>query len=151
MKGNGATDSCNIFQTGACLRQADEPPAALPPPPVVTPRAATRQDDVYEHAIKQVHRAAPPELVAGFKEKMDFIKLRYKHNEKTVESCLKGLGSEPTLLQLLTAAFVVNGGVLFKHGPSIEEEERDEHELDELIQEFDSFGAGDVQVEHTLS
>jgi len=98
-------------------------------------------DDVYEHAIRQVNRPAPPELVTGFKEKMDFIKARYKHNEKTVESCLKGLGHEPTLLQLLTAAFVVNGGVLFKHGPLIDEEEREEQELTRLIQEFDELGA----------
>ena len=155
MKGNGTTannNTDNIFQTGACLRQAED--TGVTTAPLLTPRStqAVRQDDVYEHAIKQVHRAAPPELVAGFKEKMDFIKLRYKHNETTVESCLKGLGGEPTLLQLLTAAFVVNGGVLFKHGPSIDEEERDEHELDDLIQEFDSFGAGDTsQFERTLS
>jgi hypothetical protein len=99
-----------------------------------------RQDDVFEHAIKQVHRPATPEMVAGLREKMDFIKLRYKHNEKTVESCLKGLGAEPTLLQLLTAAFVVNGGVLFKHGPLLDEEEQGELELSRLIQEFDEIG-----------
>ena len=80
---------------------------------------------------------------------MDFIKLRYKHNEKTVESCLRGLGAEPTLLQLLTAAFVVNGGVLFKHGPHPEEAEQEEHEeLSRLIKEFDAFGAdGDIHHE----
>jgi hypothetical protein len=103
----------------------------------------SRQDDVYEHALRQVHRAAPPELVAGFRQKMDFIKLRYKHNEKTVESCLRGMGDEPTLLQLLTAAFVVNGGVLFKHGPLLDEEEREEQELSRLIQEFDELGAAE--------
>ena len=96
-------------------------------------------DDVFQHALKQVHREAPPELVAGFKEKMDFIKLRYKHNERTVESCLKGLSESPTLLELLTAAFVVNGGVLIKHGPQLDEEERRERELEDLIHEFDGF------------
>ena len=108
--------------------------------PCATTTIMIRQDDVFEHAIKQVHRPATPEMVAGFKEKMDFIKLRYKHNEKTVESCLKGLGAEPTLLQLLTAAFVVNGGVLFKHGPLLDEEEQGELELSRLIQEFDEIG-----------
>ncbi len=96
---------------------------------------------MFQHALKQVHREAPPELVAGFREKMDFIKVRYKHNEKTVESCLSGLSDRPTLLQLLTAAFVVNGGVLFKHGPLLDEEEHEEHELSKLIQEFDSLGS----------
>ena len=97
-------------------------------------------DDVFQHALKQVHREAPKELVDGFKEKMEFIQLRYKHNQKTVESCLSGLSDRPTLLEILTAAFVVNGGVLFKHGPLLEEEEREEHELNQLIREFDEFG-----------
>jgi hypothetical protein len=91
----------------------------------------------------QVYRPAAPELVAGFREKMDFIKVRYKHNEKTVESCLNGLGDAPTLLQLLTAAFVVNGGVLFKHGPNLEEQEAEQEELSKLIQEFDQLRQDD--------
>ena len=78
---------------------------------------------------------------------MDFIRVRYKHNEKTVESCLSGLGVAPTLLQLLTAAFVVNGGVLFKHGPSLEEQETEERELSKLIQEFDQLRQDDVTTE----
>jgi hypothetical protein len=96
-----------------------------------------RHDDVFEHAMRQVHLPAPPELVAGFKDKMEFIRVRYKHNEKTVESCVHGLGKNPTLLQLLTAAFVLNGGVLFKHGPTLQEEEESERDLNRLIQEFD--------------
>jgi hypothetical protein len=106
-------------------------------------------DDVFQHALRQVHREAPSELVAGFKEKMDFIKLRYKHNERTVESCLKGLSEKPTLMELLTAAYVVNGGVLFKHGPLLDEEERQERELEELIQEFS--GIADDHSQRTAS
>lgn len=98
---------------------------------------SSRQDDVFEHALRQVNAPAAPELVAGFKAKMEFIRTRYKHNERTVESCMNGLGDTPTLLQILTAAFVLNGGVLFKHGPSLQEEENDELELSKLIQEFD--------------
>lgn len=105
--------------------------------------AGGRQDDVFEHAMRQVHSPAPPELVAGFKEKMEFIRTRYKHNERAVESCTRGLGNTPTLLQILTAAFVLNGGVLFKHGPTIQEEERDEHELNKLIKEFDELRGDD--------
>lgn len=111
--------------------------------PRVSETSGSRHDDVYEHALKQVHRPAAPELVAGFRAKMDFIKLRYKHNERTVESCLRGLGDQPTLLQLLTAAFVVNGGVLFKHGPLLDEEEKDEQELSRLMQEFDALAHDD--------
>lgn len=100
--------------------------------------ASSRQNDVFEHAMRQVHQQAPPELVAGFREKMEFIRVRYKHNENAVDSCARGLGKDPTLLQLLTAAFVLNGGVLFKHGPTLQEEESEELELNKLIQEFDA-------------
>ena len=98
-------------------------------------------DDVFKHAMKQIFREAPPELVSGFQEKMNFIKVRYKHNEKTVLSCLEGMSDPPTLLELLTAAFVVNGGVLFKHGPSLPEEEEEEEELAQLMQEMEAIGA----------
>ena len=98
-------------------------------------------DDMFKHATKQVFREAPPELVSGFREKMEFIKVRYKHNAKTVQSCLDGMSSPPTLLELLTAAYVVNGGLLFKHGPMIEEEEDSEREFNELIRDIESLGA----------
>jgi hypothetical protein len=95
-------------------------------------------DDVYQHAKRQIHQPATPELVTGFKEKMQFIRRRFKHNAKTVDSCLSGMGDPPTLLEVLTAAFVVNGGVLFKHGARMEEGEIEdsEIELNELMQEF---------------
>lgn len=99
-------------------------------------------DDVFKHATKQVFREAPPELVTGFKEKMEFIKVRYKHNEKTVQSCLDGMSTPPTLLDLLTAAYVVNGGVLFKHGPMLEEEEESDREFNQLIRDIETLGAG---------
>lgn len=97
-------------------------------------------DDVYQHAKRQIHQPATPELVTGFKEKMQFIRSRFKHNARTVDSCLSGMGNPPTLLEVLTAAFVVNGGVLFKHGARPEEEEEgptdNELELNELMQEI---------------
>lgn len=103
-------------------------------------------DDVFKHAMKQIFREAPPELVAGFQEKMNFIKVRYKHNERTVQNCLEGMSDPPTLLELLTAAFVVNGGVLFKHGPSLPEQEEDEEELKQLMQEMEALG-GETQTQ----
>lgn len=94
-------------------------------------------DDVYQHAKRQMYQPATPELVAGFKEKMEFIRRRYKHNAKTVDSCLSGMGHPPTLLEVLTAAFVVNGGVLFKHGDQSEDDANDEElELNALIEEI---------------
>lgn len=105
-------------------------------------------NDEYAHAVKQIQQHATPELVQGFKEQMLFIRERYKHNAKTVDSCLRGIGDRPTLLELLTAAFVVNGGVLFKHGvphadaktgsshAALEEEEEEELELSALMDEI---------------
>ena len=111
-----------------------------------------RMDDVYQHAKRQIHQPATPELVAGFKEKMGFIRRRYKHNARTVDSCLSGMGNPPTLLEVLTAAFVVNGGVLFKHGDDgagqeAAEANQEELELNELMQEIQelSRGAGPSQ------
>ncbi len=107
-------------------------------------------NDVYAHAVRQIQQPATPELVKGFREQMLFIRERYKHNAKTVDSCLGGMRDPPTLLELLTAAFVVNGGVLFKHGapPPGEEEgetardkdDRDELELNALMQEISELG-----------
>ena len=110
-------------------------------------------DDVYQHAKRQIHQPATPELVTGFKEKMGFIRRRYKHNARTVDSCLSGMGDPPTLLEVLTAAFVVNGGVLFKHGDDGAGPEaaaganQEELELNELMQEIQelSRGAGPSQ------
>ena len=93
-------------------------------------------DDVFKHAMLQIHKEAAPEMVIGFKEKMEYIKTRYKHSEKTVQSCLNGISENPTLLELLTAAFVVNGGVLFKHGAEIEEEEGEENDFSDLMREI---------------
>lgn len=98
---------------------------------------------MYQHAKRQMHQAATPELVAGFREKMEFIRRRYKHNAKTVDSCLSGMGNPPTLLEVLTAAFVVNGGVLFKHGDRTEDGAHDEElELNELMQEIQELSKG---------
>ena len=110
-------------------------------------------DDVFQHAMLQIHKEAAPEMVAGFKEKMEYIKRRYKHSEKTVKSCLDGISKNPTLLELLTAAFVVNGGVLFKHGAEIEEEEGDEKDFNDLMREIARLETGEPEspISHDVS
>jgi hypothetical protein len=82
-------------------------------------------DDEFKDAMKQIFREAPPELVAGFKKKMSFIQGQYKHSKTTVQSCLDGMADPPSLLELLTAAYVINGGLLFKHGEEQEEVDDD--------------------------
>jgi hypothetical protein len=100
-------------------------------------------DDVFQHAMIQVHKEAPRELAQGFRQKLDFIKERSKHNERTVQSCLAGMSDPPTLLEILTAAFVVNGGVLFKHGFPADEDEVTELDMDRLEKELDSLAWDD--------
>jgi hypothetical protein len=71
--------------------------------------------DVYKDTMTEIFKEAQPELVAGFKKQMIFIQDQYKHSKKTVQSCLDGMADPPTLVELLAAAYLVNGGVLFKH------------------------------------
>jgi len=92
-------------------------------------------DDVFKDAMKEIFRDAPPELVTGFKEKMRFIQSQYKHNTTTVQSCLEGMDDPPKLVELLVAAYVVNGGLLFKHGEMAAEE--DDEAYTRLMQEME--------------
>ena len=93
-------------------------------------------NDVFMDAMRQVDREAPPELVNGFRDKMRSIQAQYKHTETTVQSCLDGLSESPTLLELLTAAFVVNGGVLFKY--DLDPEDTEEQEFTSFIKEMEA-------------
>lgn len=96
-------------------------------------------DDVFKDAMRQVFNPAPPELVAGFRRKMGFIQEQYKHNRTTVQSCLDGMAERPTLLELLTASYVVNGGLLFKYDG---EEEDDDYSR--LMREMDELNCGEA-------
>ncbi len=88
-----------------------------------------RMSDVYKDTMKEIFREAPPELVEGFKKKMGFIQDQYQHSKKTVQSCLEGMADPPTLVELLAAAYLVNGGLLFKHEG---EQKTDQLSSDEL-------------------
>lgn len=102
-----------------------------------------QMNDAYQHAMIQIHKDAPSELIEGFMEKLDFIKARHKHSEKTVESCISGFSTPPTLFELLVASYVVNGGILFKYGPELEQEQDDENELTKLLAELSAETADD--------
>lgn len=101
----------------------------------------------FKDTMGQVFREAPPEMVEGFRRKMQFIQAQYKHSKTTVQSCLDGMADPPSLLELITAAYVINGGLLFKHGDDEDEEsgmpvtgrkvESEEESYDRLIREMD--------------
>jgi hypothetical protein len=91
-------------------------------------------DDVYIHAKKQLYLPAPPELVSRFKDRMKFIRERIPHSTRTVECCMSNVSPTPTLLEIILSAYVVNGGVAFKHPQ--EDNTQDEWELNELMLEI---------------
>jgi hypothetical protein len=100
-------------------------------------------NDSYQHAMIQIHRNAPEELISGFMEKLELIKTRHKHSEKTVESCISGFSTPPTLFELLVASYVINGGILFKYGPELEQEQEDDNEFTQLLAELSAVDASD--------
>ena len=93
--------------------------------------------EVYKDTLKEIYREAPPEMVSGFRKKMGFIQDRYKHSKKTVQSCLEGMGDPPTLVELLAAAYLVNGGLLFKHEDALDDPE-DDLEYNKLMLEMEA-------------
>ena len=94
-------------------------------------------DDVFKDAMRQVFSPAPPELVAGFRRKLGFIQEQYKHSRTTAQSCLEGMSERPSLLELLTAAYVVNGGLAFKHVASEEAEDGEDDDYTRLMREME--------------
>ena len=50
-----------------------------------------------------------------------------------MDSCLRGLENEPTLVEILVAAYVLNGGVSLKFHTQTEQQEEDERDLDALL------------------
>ncbi len=71
--------------------------------------------NAYKDVMREVFNPVSDELMTGFTKKMTFILENSPHSKKTVECCLKEMSEKPTLVELLAAAYLVNGGLLFKH------------------------------------
>jgi hypothetical protein len=104
--------------------------------------------DAFRDTMKELFQEAPPDLAEGFKRKMGFIQERYKHSQKTVQSCLDGMADPPSLAELLAAAYLINGGILFKYEDDEEVktdtvDQVDDLEFSELIKEMDGIGFPD--------
>jgi hypothetical protein len=99
-------------------------------------KTTRHMSDEYKDIMTQVFRPAPDDMVTGFKRKMTFIQSNFPHSEKTVTRCLEGLSPKPTLVELMAAAYLVNGGLLFKHD-EIHEPEIDDPEYSKLLKEMD--------------
>jgi len=81
-------------------------------------------ENTFDHVLQEINKPAPPQLVQGVLTRLRAIRQRYySDGEKTLQSCIHNLSAVggPPLLHVLTAAYVVNGGVLLKHTQGHEE------------------------------
>lgn len=94
--------------------------------------------DVFKDAMIQIFREASPDLMQGFKKKMEFIQEQDQHRKSTVQKCLDGMNDAPPLLELLVAAYVVNGGIFLKHKREGVADVLDDAEYQALMEEMGS-------------
>ena len=94
------------------------------------------ENDLFVTTLLELGNEAPVELVARLRAQLEHISSTNPNRAQTARSCLKGLGSEvmPTFMHVLTAAYLINGGVMLKEDGSdlTEELEAFEKELQGL-------------------
>ena len=95
------------------------------------------RDDPFQHAVAEVQLPAPADFVGSVREKLCLIHQNYPHKRSTVDSCLRGLENEPTMVEILVAAYVLNGGVSLKFHTQTEQQEEDEKDLDALLHDIE--------------
>jgi len=95
-------------------------------------------EDDFEHALTEAEMPVSDEFAEAIRENLGFIRARYPHKERAVDSCLKALGDNPTLKKVLVAAYVLNGGVSLKYnmGDSLREQEKESEEFEQLLKEI---------------
>jgi len=89
--------------------------------------------DLFQTTLKELHNAAPIELLQSLRESLENIRQNNPNSARTAKACLLGLASDKsTLLHVLTAAYLVNGGVMLKQQPIEEEESAGESSFADL-------------------
>jgi hypothetical protein len=107
--------------------------------------AHRKADDLFFSTLEQLHGQAPVELLNTLRAQLNVIKQTNPNSAQTAEACLHGLKSDrSTLLHVLTAAYLINGGVMLKHQVTADElTETGSRELDygfaDLEEELDKF------------
>jgi hypothetical protein len=110
--------------------------------------AHRKSDDLFFTTLEQLHGQAPLELLNTLRAQLQLIKQTNPNSAQTAEACLRGLVSDrSTLLHVLTAAYLINGGVMLKHQLSADAAEEDfttdrrdlDSELGDLEDELDKF------------
>ena len=107
--------------------------------------AHVKSEDLFFTTLEQLHGPAPLELLNTLRAQLKTIKQTNPNSAQTAEACLHGLVSDrSTLLHVLTAAYLINGGVMLKHQLTDEvTTETGRRDLDsdfgDLEEEFDKF------------
>jgi hypothetical protein len=104
------------------------------------------KNDLFQSTFIELHQEAPAELLNSLRGRLEHIRANNPQSAQTAEACLRGLAADnSTLLHVLTAAYLINGGVMLKHNEIDTEatEEREEKERDfdfsELEEELKNF------------
>ena len=75
-----------------------------------------KSNDLFFTTLEQLHMPAPTELLNTLRSQLQVIQRTNPNSAQTAEACLSGLVSDrSTLLHVLTAAYLINGGVMLKH------------------------------------
>ena len=84
-------------------------------------------NDLFITTLHELHCEAPIELLKSLRAQLGQIKLTNPNCAQTAEACLNGLASDrSSLLHVLTAAYLINGGVMIKH-QAVNEEDKPEY------------------------
>jgi hypothetical protein len=95
-----------------------------------------QKNDLFAITLRQLHQEAPVELLQSLRSTLDSIKRKNPNNAQTAQSCLDGLAMENcSLMHVLTAAYLINGGVMLKH--QAEEQEIEKKTTSNLDEDFD--------------
>lgn len=84
-------------------------------------------NDLFAITMGQLHQEAPPGLVESLRASLEQIGRKNPNSAQTAKSCLDGLdeqGGPCSLLKVLTAAYLINGGVMLKYQENSELEEQ---------------------------
>ena len=101
------------------------------------------KNDLFQSTLMELHQEAPIELVQSLMESLEHIRSHNPQSTQTAEACLRGLASDgSTLLHVLTAAYLINGGVMLKQHPTDTVTEKS------VTEDLDSgFDFGDLEAE----
>lgn len=100
-------------------------------------------EDEFEHAMMEAREPAAEAFVRDLKRTMAHVRAHHPYTQRAVDSCLRGLEGTPTMLHVLVAAYVLNGGIPIKFDLGHTSESDSDAELDRFLNEI-SIQEGDL-------